>query len=58
VYLRDSPGWELPLIARSSSGCKLLELNRQIPELERPVTSRKQTAETCSNGFAHLAWSA
>jgi hypothetical protein len=49
VYFRDLPGSELPLIARSSSGRKLLELNRQIPELEDPVTSRKQTAETCSN---------
>jgi hypothetical protein len=49
VYLRDSSGSELPPIARSSSGCKLLELDRQIPELQRPVTSRKQTAETCSN---------
>lgn len=50
VYLRDLRGSELPLIAGSLSGRKLSELNRQIPELEHPVTSsRKQTAETCSN---------
>jgi hypothetical protein len=42
-------GLELPLIARSSRGLKLSKLNRQIPELNRRVTSRKQTTETCSN---------
>jgi hypothetical protein len=40
---------ELSLVARSSSGPKLSKLNRQIPELKRRVTSRKQTTETCSN---------
>jgi hypothetical protein len=49
VYLRDFRGSELSLIAQSSSGCILSRLNRQIPELEHPVTSRKQTAETCSD---------
>ncbi len=49
VYPRDFRGSELPLIVRSSSGCKLLKLNRQIPELEHHVTYRKQTTETCSN---------
>jgi hypothetical protein len=49
VYLRHPRGSELPLIARPSSGCKPSKLNRQIPELNRPVTCRKQTKETCSN---------
>jgi hypothetical protein len=49
VYLRDFRGSELSLIAQSSSGCILSKLNRQIPKLEHPVTSRKKTAETCSN---------
>jgi hypothetical protein len=49
VYLRHSHGSELPLIARPSSGCKPSKLNRQIPVLNRPVTRRKQTTETCSN---------
>src|SRR5579863_2971357 len=49
VYLRPSRGSELPLTARSSSSRKLLKLNRQIPKLERHVTCRKQTTETCSN---------
>src|ERR1700722_14900698 len=49
VYLRHLHGSELPLIVRSSSGCKLLKLNRQIQELKRCVTSGKQTADTCSN---------
>jgi hypothetical protein len=49
VYLRHSRGSELPLIVRCSSGCDLLELNRQIPKLERHVTCRKRTTETCSN---------
>lgn len=40
---------ELSFVTRSSSGPKLSKLNRQIPELEHPVTSRKQTAEACSN---------
>jgi hypothetical protein len=40
---------ELSLIARSSSSPRLLELNRQIQELKRCVTYRKQTTETCSN---------
>jgi hypothetical protein len=40
---------ELSLVAQSPSGPKLLELNRQILELERPVTCRKQTKENCSN---------
>jgi len=49
VYLRHSRGSELPLIAGSSSGYKLSKLNRQIPELKRCVTYRKQTTDTCSN---------
>src|ERR1700722_6838841 len=40
---------ELSLVAQSPVGPRLLELNRQILELERPVTCRKQTKETCSN---------
>jgi hypothetical protein len=40
---------ELSLVAQSSSGPKFLKLNRQILELEHPVTCRKQTTETCSN---------
>jgi hypothetical protein len=40
---------ELSLIVRCSSSCKLLKLNRQIPRLERHLTYRKQTTETCSN---------
>jgi|ERR1700728_279876 len=36
-------------VARSPFGRKPAKLNRQIPEVERPVTSRKQTPETCSN---------
>jgi hypothetical protein len=40
---------ELSLVLQSSSGPKLTKLNRQILELERPVTCRKQTKETCSN---------
>jgi hypothetical protein len=47
--LPELSGLELPLIARSSRGLKLSKLNRQIPELNRRVTSRKQTTETCSN---------
>jgi hypothetical protein len=47
--LSELSGLELPLIARSSRGLKLSKLNRQIPELNRPVTCRKQTTETCSN---------
>jgi len=49
AHLPEFPGSELPLIARSSSGCNLLKLNRQIPKLERHVTCRKETTETCSN---------
>jgi hypothetical protein len=49
AHLPEFPGAELPLIPRSSSGCKVLRLNRQIPEFKRRVTSRKQTVETCSN---------
>jgi hypothetical protein len=49
VYPRHARGSELPLIARSSSSCKLLKSNRQIPKLERHVTCRKETTETCSN---------
>jgi len=49
VCLRHARGSELPLTARSSSSRKLLKLNRQIPKLERHVTCRKQTTETCSN---------
>jgi len=40
---------ELSLAAQSSSGPKLLKLNRQIPELKHGVTYRKQTTATCSN---------
>ncbi len=40
---------ELSLVAQYSAGPKLLKLNRQILELERRVTCRKQTTETCSN---------
>jgi hypothetical protein len=40
---------ELSLVAQSSSGPKLSRLNRQIPELKRRVTYRKQTTATCSN---------
>jgi hypothetical protein len=49
AHLPEFSGSELPLIARSSSSCKLAKLNRQIPKLERHVTCRKQTTETCSN---------
>jgi hypothetical protein len=49
VCLRHARGSELPLTARSSSSRKLLKLNRQIPELKRHVTCRKQTIETSSN---------
>ena len=40
---------ELSLVAQSPAGPGLLKLNRQILELERPVTCRKQTKETSSN---------
>ena len=40
---------ELSLVPQSPAGPRLLKLNRQILELERPVTCRKQTTETCSN---------
>jgi len=49
AHLPEFPGSELLLIARSSSACKLSKLNRQIPELKRRVTYRKQTVQTCSN---------
>jgi|ERR1700728_4340891 len=49
AHLPEICGSELPLIARSSSNCEPLKLNRQIPELEHPATYRKQTTETCSN---------
>jgi hypothetical protein len=40
---------EISLVAQSSAGPKLLKLNRQIQELKRRVTYRKQTTENCSN---------
>ena len=49
AHLPEFRGSEFPLIVRSSSGRKPSKLNRQIPELKRRVTSRKQTTETCSN---------
>jgi hypothetical protein len=49
VYPRRFRGSELPLIVRPSSGPIVSKLNRQIPELEHPVTRRKQTADTRSN---------
>src|ERR1700733_2008325 len=49
VHLPEFPGSELLLIARSSSACKLSKLNRQIPELNRRVTYRKQTVQTYLN---------
>jgi len=49
AHLPEFPGSEIPLIPRSSSGPKLTKLNRQIPELKRRVTHRKQTTETYAN---------
>jgi hypothetical protein len=40
---------ELSFVPQSPAGPRLLKLNRQILELERPVTCRKQTKETSSN---------
>jgi hypothetical protein len=40
---------ELSFVPQSPAGPRLSKLNRQILELERPVTCRKQTKETCSN---------
>ena len=40
---------ELSLVAQSPAGPRLLKLNRQILELKRHVTCRKQTTENCSN---------
>lgn len=49
VYLPRFCGSHLLLISWPSSSCKLLKLNRQILKLERHVTYREQTTETCSN---------
>jgi hypothetical protein len=38
------------------SGRKHTELNRQIREVERPVTYRKQTTATCSNRQKNQKW--
>jgi hypothetical protein len=49
AHLPEFCGSELPFIAWSSSGCKLLKLNRQIPKLERHVPYGKQTTQVRSN---------
>ena len=49
VYLPRFCGSHLLIISWPSSSCKLLKLNRQILKLERHVTYREQTTETCSN---------